>query len=284
MHCSKLACKGGSRRLPLLSLAALAASALVAAAASDFRGALKEGADPLAGSNVTVERSDEKPLHNVDGAPPAGDATVKFPQDMVSEPAEDGQEEVSLEGSEDASEKETIPIVLDDGSTVGEIQKPDLDRQRRKLRGMKTLMISMMAFLFFLATSPSGGASGGEKVALTFALVGLAQFLQSLFSKHPEYQFSLDLKTDEETGKQRAVLEYGGLSDTKRFAAPRLRKALTSLLFAIPTFFLLSGLIITVGYTITATFAIAAIVSVVAVLGALGSGAGGALLDLFKAF
>lgn len=286
MYCCKLACTGGSRRLPLLSLAVLAAAAIVAGDVGETH--INEIPAPAGAEAVGFEAEDAINRANngleISYSP---DAPVPVPLDAIPELAEeDVESETSIEqvGADKAHEGETIPLVLNNGLTVGEMQRPALDRPKRKLRGVKTMIISMAAFLIALAMKPAGSISAGEKLALTFAFVGLARFLHSLFSNQPEYQFSVLLKTDKTSGQEQGVLEYGGLADTKHSAVKKFRDALLSFLVAIPTFFLVSGLMITLGYAATVASSFAIILSVVALLGALGAGAGGMLADLFKNF
>lgn len=179
----------------------------------------------------------------------------------------------------------TIPIISTSNRVVGELEIPPLDRSKRRLRGMKMLLISLFLFAHLLTHRRGSQASFEEKVALTFVLLGFLRILRSLFSPKPEYEFSLrvsaDLGADKSEKGLKAHLDYNGWPKIQRSFAIKALKLSAVPLLLIPSFFLVSGLIATLGFAPAVGILLGAIFLHIGGLLALAAGAGGALAKLF---
>ncbi|CDJ56785.1 hypothetical protein, conserved [Eimeria maxima] len=225
---------------------------------------------------------------------PGEDSVVLVEGEVTDSPlsllAEAGTEEDPLE--EDlllpterlTLEGERLPLKLSDGTSVGELQVPLLDRQRRKLRGLKTLSAGLLLFLYLLTTRRGGPLTLKEQTAMTVAFVGLVHFLESLFRKQGEFQFTVSVHPKGPKEDLVGLVEYGGLTEAKQSAASRIRKALRSSLVGIPTFFLVSGLFMTLGFPLAAGILLGVMIFILGGLASLISGAGGTFADLLRSF
>lgn len=267
----------------LIPLAALAAAAFVAGEVREPLFASESSFDSE-GVAPVVEEVEQEGGALVDGAEVAGfreDVTVPVPV-LQSSPEEVAAEDSPANPSKPSS-KQTIPIVRSDGQVVGEMQMPQLDRTKRQLKGLKTLMVSALAFFYMLAVKPTTEITTGEKVALTAAVVALGQYLYSLFSVRPKYEYAVVINK-QKNGKQRAELEEPGLAFFQDTFLSKLKGLSAPAAAFIPTFFLVSGFIATLGYATTVSLTFSFILTILSVLGALSTGMGEKLTELFKQF
>ena len=208
----------------------------------------------------------------------AGDSSLPLPPESPDEDQDErGSDRLSLDGGR-------LQLRLPDGTPVGSLEIPVLDRHRRKLTGLKTLTTGLVLFLILLVTRQSGPLTLAEQTAMTMAFVGLVRFLQSLFSEQGEFQFKVSVQPGDLKDELVGEVEYGGLADAKRSLQQRLQKWMQTLYIAVPTFFLVSGFFMTLGFHLATGLMLGLIFFILGGLASLIGGAGGAFADLIRSF
>lgn len=206
-------------------------------------------------------------------------ATEGLEEDVImhlTEERDDIPTEDELENEENAKKNVRIPLVVEDGQVVGELQSLQLDGSRRQLRGLKTMLLSFLMLLFLMAHRGENGATYEERIALLVVILSFIRLVQSVFSNTTQYSLSLTVKTNKKDGSKKAVIDsLPKDSDSYLHSLKLLGRNLLAAL-------IICGLIMTVGLPFALGMMLAVVSVVLGGIAVAAFGAGGLLVDLLK--
>lgn len=146
-----------------------------------------------------------------------------------------------------------------------------LGKPRRRLWGLKTLVISLLLLWYFANHREGDNPEIWEWVAVTLAFVGMLRLVRSAFvSTEPVFSFVVSKNSN--GIQQQFSVNIGGADERKKSFLAKLVSAVIAVIIAIPVFFIMTGALITLGVAAAAAIGASVALSIFSVIGSLGIG------------